>query len=134
MVSGRTNPDCTISDANASEGPAQTNFGTGNGDNTESCFPAQSNASNSTERSTITNGKRRRDDEDGQDRGRDDSTNSKQPRTLLSPLHNQEDNSKFACPYRKRNPRKYCVRDWRTCALTPLETVARVKYVPAFDS
>ena len=33
----------------------------------------------------------------------------------------------FACPYRKRNPRKYCVRDWRSCALNPLKTVARVK-------
>ncbi|KAH8751437.1 hypothetical protein BGZ57DRAFT_735818, partial [Hyaloscypha finlandica] len=33
----------------------------------------------------------------------------------------------FACPYRKHNPRKYCVRDWRTCALTPHKTVARVK-------
>jgi hypothetical protein len=33
----------------------------------------------------------------------------------------------FACPYRKRNPRKYCVRDWRSCTLNPLKTVARVK-------
>ena len=33
----------------------------------------------------------------------------------------------FACPYRKHNPRKYCVRVWRTCALTPHKTVARVK-------
>jgi hypothetical protein len=33
----------------------------------------------------------------------------------------------FACPFRKHNPRKYCVRDWRTCALTPHKTVARVK-------
>lgn len=34
---------------------------------------------------------------------------------------------KFACPFRKRNPRKYCVQTWRTCALTPHTTVARVK-------
>ena len=33
----------------------------------------------------------------------------------------------FACPYRKRNPRKYCVSDWRPCTLNPLKTVARVK-------
>jgi hypothetical protein len=33
----------------------------------------------------------------------------------------------FACPYRKHNPRKYCVADWRSCALGPHKTVARVK-------
>jgi hypothetical protein len=37
---------------------------------------------------------------------------------------------KFACPYRKYNPRKYCYlnRTWRTCALASFDTVARVKY------
>jgi hypothetical protein len=35
--------------------------------------------------------------------------------------------SYFACPYRKRNPRKYCVRDWRPCALTGLKSISRVK-------
>ncbi len=34
---------------------------------------------------------------------------------------------RFACPFRKRNPRKYCVQTWRACALTPHTTVARVK-------
>lgn len=33
----------------------------------------------------------------------------------------------FACPYRKQNPRKYCVRDWGTCALTGHQTISRVK-------
>ena len=33
----------------------------------------------------------------------------------------------FACPYRKHNPRKYCMKDWRLCTLKPLKTVARVK-------
>jgi len=33
----------------------------------------------------------------------------------------------FACPYRKRNPRKYCIRNWHRCVLTPHKTVARVK-------
>jgi hypothetical protein len=35
----------------------------------------------------------------------------------------------FACPYRKHNPRKYSVTEWRPCALTPHNTIARVKYV-----
>jgi hypothetical protein len=33
----------------------------------------------------------------------------------------------YACPYRKYNPRKYCVQDWKLCALTPHKNVARVK-------
>lgn len=39
-----------------------------------------------------------------------------------------EDHSvSFACPYRKQNPRKYCVRDWTQCALRGHQTIARVK-------
>jgi hypothetical protein len=39
-----------------------------------------------------------------------------------------EDHSvSFACPYRKHNPRKYCVRDWTQCALRGHQTIARVK-------
>jgi hypothetical protein len=33
----------------------------------------------------------------------------------------------FACPYRKHNPRKYGVADWRSCALSHHKTIARVK-------
>jgi hypothetical protein len=44
-----------------------------------------------------------------------------------SPPNTDQTPTGFACPYRKHNPRKYCVRDWRTCALTPHKTVARVK-------
>jgi hypothetical protein len=43
------------------------------------------------------------------------------------PPNTDQTSAGFACPYRKHNPRKYCVRDWRTCALTPHKTVARVK-------
>jgi hypothetical protein len=35
--------------------------------------------------------------------------------------------SRFACPYRKHDSRKYCLPHWRSCTLTPLQTVARVK-------
>lgn len=34
---------------------------------------------------------------------------------------------RFACPYRKRDPRKYSIQAWRRCVLTPHTTVARVK-------
>jgi hypothetical protein len=72
--------------------------------------------------------RRRREDEDNDEQSGGDERNPKRPRTLLSPPVSQDDSSKFACPYRKRDPRKYCVQHWRPCALTPLESVARVKY------
>ncbi|KAF8859289.1 hypothetical protein BDZ45DRAFT_725399 [Acephala macrosclerotiorum] len=51
----------------------------------------------------------------------------KRPRTAHS-LHEPADSdAKFACPYRKHDPRKYCVPNWGPCALTPLQTVARLK-------
>jgi hypothetical protein len=52
----------------------------------------------------------------------------KRPRTLSNESQDPEHAVKFACPYRKHNPIKYGVSKWRSCALTPLETVARVKY------
>jgi hypothetical protein len=56
--------------------------------------------------------------------GDDDSSRCKRSRAGSEQLHLE---SSFACPYRKRDPRKYSVRDWRSCALTPLHTIARVK-------
>jgi hypothetical protein len=38
-----------------------------------------------------------------------------------------ENTLQFACPFRKHNPRKYCIRNWARCALTAQPTVARVK-------
>jgi hypothetical protein len=37
--------------------------------------------------------------------------------------------ARFACPYRKNNPRKYCVQRYKHCALNSHATVARVKWV-----
>jgi hypothetical protein len=44
---------------------------------------------------------------------------------LLSPVI--ADESKFACPYRKHNPEKYRLENWRSCALSGFKSVARVK-------
>jgi len=65
-------------------------------------------------------------DGDGDD---DDQRAPKRPRTASSRLGTLKDSTKFACPYRKYDPRKYCVRNWRPCALTALDSVARVKFV-----
>ncbi|KAE9364895.1 hypothetical protein N431DRAFT_282195, partial [Stipitochalara longipes BDJ] len=57
------------------------------------------------------------------DRERDNGEPSKYP----DPPADATQPIGFACPYRKHNPRKYCVTKWRSCALSPLKTVARVK-------
>lgn len=78
--------------------------------------------------STNNNLKRRgREDEDEQEQNTGNDRSPKRPRKSPSPPKTPEKSTKFACPYRKRDPRKYCVRNWRSCALTPLDNVARVK-------
>lgn len=113
----------------ANEGPVLQTF---DGGDNSSRTPAQDSSVNrpetSSHRECNENNKRQRDDQDEQDRNDGEDKSPKRPRTLLSPPQNQDDSSKFACPYRKRDPRKYCVQHWRSCALTPLETLARVKY------
>ena len=61
--------------------------------------------------------------------GDDDDDDQRAPKRVRASSCAANDNAKFACPYRKYDPRKYCVQNWRPCALTPLENVARVKFV-----
>lgn len=67
-------------------------------------------------------------DGDGDGDG-DDRRTPKRPRTISTPSRALKESSKFACPYRKYDPRKYCVQNWRPCALTALDSVSRVKFV-----
>ncbi|CAD6444602.1 f8c9ece0-bf87-47e0-874a-78644042707a [Sclerotinia trifoliorum] len=53
--------------------------------------------------------------------------NPKRPRNLSTRSRILDDAKKFACPYRKHDAKKYCIQNWRSCALTPLDSVARVK-------
>jgi len=74
--------------------------------------------------------KRQRDkDEGGDEFDGDGKQDTKRPK-IDAPLNVSNEKGKFACPYRKHDPRKYChqVRCWRSCALTPLDTIARVKF------
>jgi hypothetical protein len=82
---------------------------------------------NGTSSIVTQNGKRKHQDQDENENNEGENRSPKRPKNLLSPPRNISDTSKFACPYRKHNARKYCVRNWRSCALTPLETIARVK-------
>jgi hypothetical protein len=74
-------------------------------------------------------GKRPREDDDNQRPNDRDREGPKWRRDFLSPSDSTENSLKFSCPYRKHDPRKYCVQNWGPCALTPQRTVARVKFV-----
>ncbi|PMD50679.1 uncharacterized protein K444DRAFT_274932 [Hyaloscypha bicolor E] len=103
----------------ASEGGEDSTQNTGS-----NSFSTTNNNSQKYPRSVLGRHSREGEDDD-QDNG--DGRSPKKPKTFVSPCQTQDGNTKFACPYRKRDPRKYCVQHWRSCALTPLDTVARVK-------
>jgi len=74
--------------------------------------------------------KRPRDDNDeGDEHSREDERKGRKRRNNGSCPAERDNSLKYACPYRKHDPRKYCYRDWRSCALTAQETIARVKSV-----
>jgi hypothetical protein len=73
--------------------------------------------------------KRSRADQSGHEADEEqdnDENRSKKPKMVSIP-GTEEGYCNFACPFRKHNPHKYSIQHWRTCALTPLRTVARVK-------
>ena len=74
--------------------------------------------------------RQRHNDEGDEDFDGDGKRDPKHPR-IESPPDVSQEKRRFACPYRKHDPRTYChrIRCWRPCALTPLETIARVKCV-----
>lgn len=78
-------------------------------------------------------GKQKRSRENGEagsDEYADDGDGgSRRQRTNFNPLVNPSQSTGFGCPYRKHNPRKYNHedREWRSCALSPLSDVSRVK-------
>jgi hypothetical protein len=88
-----------------------------------SLISTANNIQNMTQSSLGWRGTDARDVEDPND---DEERSPKRPRPPVSPPQDP-DKPKYACPYRKRDPRKYCLQHWRACALTPQDSVARVK-------
>jgi len=82
------------------------------------------NSRDPTEQRAVRNSDENNDDPNENEKG------SNRPMKILHSPGYKESAAKFACPYRKQNPRKYnpSVRHWRSCALTPLSDVSRVKY------
>ena len=85
-----------------------------------------------TESSSTNKQKRQREDDDDSNSREDGNEDPAWRKDCPSETQNKK--KKFACPYRKRDPRKYnyCTRSWRTCALTSFDTIARVKYALSF--
>jgi hypothetical protein len=86
--------------------------------------------STGTSSTHMSNKKRQRDE--GEDRNSEDN-NRKNFRRPISKNYSSKHPSKvvkFACPYRKHAPHTYGIYNYRSCALSHWETVARIKYVP----
>jgi hypothetical protein len=70
----------------------------------------------------------------------DDKQEGKRDRAPKRPKQNHpssdsgRESPRFSCPYRKHNPRKYNMHQHKTCALSPFDSVARVKYEFLFSS
>jgi hypothetical protein len=87
------------------------------------------NANHDKDARHLSRRKRQRDDDDPGDQNGD--RNSNPPGKRSSGGKNSEESIKFACPFRKHNPRKYNIYSHRTCTLSHWDTIARLKYVPS---
>ena len=78
---------------------------------------------------SIKSNNRKRSRTSDQDRNSDEEEPDDGPRSKAPPskANANENHLQFACPYRKHNPQKYNVNDWRICALTPQLGLHRVK-------
>jgi hypothetical protein len=82
-----------------------------------------------TGKSSEKSNKRTRENDGDKQPGKGGENPNKRQNTSGCPKQALEEAKIFACPYRKHNARRYNHHSlkWRTCALTPLQTVARVK-------
>lgn len=51
------------------------------------------------------------------------------PSKRLKPTPKEEENLRLSCPYRKRNPHRFNVRDHHSCAMTYFPKFAELRYV-----
>jgi hypothetical protein len=72
---------------------------------------------------------RKRATDESEDSHKDRNRNPKRPRKGKGRPKDPSRVLEFACPYRKRDPKKYnaTVPQWQKCALNSFETVSRVK-------
>jgi hypothetical protein len=104
------------------------------GTNPASTAPSISSSSSGLflQSSLLSHGKKRSRNNDYDESPDESDRNGPKRCGITTEFLDTEEARRFACPYRKHNPRTYCVQDWSSCALTPHKTVARVKSV--YDS
>jgi hypothetical protein len=78
----------------------------------------------SNQSTTLTNSKRSRERKDDPPSDEEKSGSNKRLRDSASTPDDLNEKLKYACPYRKHDPRKYNIQNWSPCALTPHKTVA----------
>jgi hypothetical protein len=94
--------------------------------------PATSNSSSdsgltSKGSSKLGSTKRRRKTSDGQEENNDQERGFKRSNNNGTALDIPEHPERFACPYRKHNPKKYGLEGWGPCVLTGHQDMSRVK-------
>ena len=94
--------------------------------------PATSNSSSdsgltSKGSSQLGSTKRRRKTSDGQEENDDQERGHKRPNNNETAPDMSERQERFACPYRKHNPKKYGLEGWGPCVLTGHQDMSRVK-------
>jgi hypothetical protein len=90
---------------------------------TTSCSPTQTSSTLSIRRKRLVR------DEDDDSCDDDKHERFYKRRKNNSPHPADQELAKFACPFRKHNPRKYGIHESRICALSHWSSVSRVKFV-----
>lgn len=92
--------------------------------------PSSQRTGSSSDASVSQGGYQKRPRQNDDDSNRDDEGENppKKPR-LFSKAGDQFELIRFACPFRKHNPRKYSTNRYSSCAISHWPTVARVKWV-----
>jgi hypothetical protein len=107
---------------------AQPNDGSGSSGSASGPAPSSSpiSASSGNSESSATGRKRSRDDGDGAPDGSEGPPDPPTPSPESSVDHAHK--LKLACPFRKHDPERYNLHNYRGCALSNWETTARIKY------
>jgi hypothetical protein len=118
----------TIEAFDQNEGP---NIKTAAGSTAPSVGSATTEHSFATTSWAFTTNKKRRaaDDDDDDDFPDENSDGSKRPRKRIN--SESEKAPRLACPFWKKDPRKYNIHEHRVCASRAWDSVSRVKFVPS---
>jgi hypothetical protein len=64
---------------------------------------------------------------DGEEDQQSETEPRNQDQSNANDSNRREEQKHFSCPFRKHNPEKYNLKDWKICALTSYQNIARLK-------